>query len=519
MGFLQRGKEDANFFTVPQKYSHFGFENKRAPYPRGRVVGGTSVINHMLYLRGNRRDYDRWAAAGNDGWDFQSLLHYFKKSEDFRGTRTKESDEYHGQGGPLRVESKRWGTSVGPRVLEAGKELGYDIVDSNGPSQIGFGVPDITAVNGIRGAVDKVYLQPALKRQNLHVSIKSRATKIMFDENGQATGVQYIRDGKTKFAFAKREVIISAGAIESPQLLMLSGVGPSDHLHQHGIPVVVDLPGVGQNLQDHPILLGLSWTSRPASALNLLTFLRPSAAKDFIHQRQGPLTSPLAFEAMAWPRLNPDDPEWPDIQVLFTSATPAIDKGILFRRILGLDEEVFRDYFGPLYGREGITMAPLLTRPLSRGSVTLSSKNPFAPPFIDPNYLSHPQDVATIVKGVRFALEVGNTRAMKNFGVQFHDKVLSGCKNYTLGSDDYWGCFARHMATTGYHPAGTCKMAGPRDPMGVVSPRLRVRGVKGLRVADASIMPHITTSSLNAPCVMIGEKAADMIKEDWGALR
>ncbi|XP_076064872.1 glucose dehydrogenase [FAD, quinone]-like isoform X2 [Oratosquilla oratoria] len=515
----QIGRADAGFRTTPQRYSLLSYDGRTAPFPRGRGVGGSSIVNYMMYVRGNRRDYDSWAANGNEGWDYENVLRYFKKGENYLGRRTSSNDAFHGRGGPLQVENKRWSSPIAAGILEAGRELGYETIDNNGPSQIGFAIPDLTSINGQRGGVADAYLKPALGRPNLQVAIKSRVTKILFDNNGRATGVQYSRGGKTMVAYAKREVIISAGAIESPHLLMLSGLGPKEHLRQHGITPLVDIPGVGQNLQDHPSIFGMSWTVNPGSAVHFNNLLNSTSAKEFLNRRQGILTSPMAIEVNAWPRLNAADPDWPDLQFLFVSMTAAIDKGLLLADAIGYDRAVYNEYFGPIFGREGFSIGPMLTRPLSRGSITLASNNPFTPPLIDPNFFSHPQDVATMVKGAKFALAVGGTKALQKFGARFHDKIHPRCRDKTPWSDDYWACFARHMSTTTYHPAGTCKMAPSRDPMGVVDPRLRVRGVKGLRVADASIMPTVTTGNLNAPCIMIGEKAADLIKEDWGVFK
>ncbi|KAK8384695.1 hypothetical protein O3P69_014339 [Scylla paramamosain] len=483
---LMQSDADWNYFTVPQKHSLRGYVGRSCHFPTGRALGGSSTINWMMYVRGNRRDFDKWEAMGNPGWSFDNVLKYFKKSEDYRGVRRPETAFYRGVGGPASVENKRWGTPLMHAILKAGNQLGYDVIDPNGPEQIGFSIPDMTTKNGRRGTSADSYIRPAvIRRPNLHVVMNAFVTQILFDDRKRAIGVRFEQYGKVRTVMAQREVVVSAGAVGSPKLLMLSGVGPEEHLRRHKIPVVVNLPGVGENFQDHPSIFGLTWT----------------AIEEYSRHGTGPLSCPLGVEVNAWAMSEEGDPYWPELQFLFVSGTPAFDYGLFVTDGIGYTRELFNKYYKSLIGLEGFTVGPMLTRPKSRGTV------------------SHPDDVATLVRGIKFALTVGNAPALREeLGARFHSQPLPGCEREIPGSDPYWACYVRHMAKTTWHPVGSCKMAPPSDPLGVVDHTLKVRGVSGLRVVDGSIMPVITSGNTNAPCYMIGEKGADLIKEDWGVL-
>ncbi|KAK7070816.1 hypothetical protein SK128_003588 [Halocaridina rubra] len=515
---LQQGEADWKYFTAPQRYAQMAFPNNVSPYPRGRGVGGSSTLNLMIYVRGNRRDFDHWEALGNPGWSYDTVLKYFKKAEDYRGTRNRATASYHGKGGPLVVDDKRWSAPLLRGFLNAGQELGYNIIDANGPEQIGFSVADMNIIDGIRASSAISYIKPAAGRPNLDVAFNAHVSQIIFNKEKRAIGVQFEQRGKLHTVYVKREVILSAGSVNSPQILMLSGVGPSHHLREHQIPVVVDLPGVGQNFHDHPILFTLSWLTNQRVSTSIPTVMSASAIKEFAHNKQGPLACPFAIEGNAWSLSEEGDPHWPQLQYVFLSSNMAMNYGFVLSDIIGYKPEFFKKYFGSVRARYGFVIAPILTRPKSKGSITLTSRDPKTSPRIDPNYLSHPDDIKTFIRGIRFALKIGNTTALReDFGARFHDKVLPGCEGKLYDSDDYWECYVRHVSSTVYHPAGSCKMAPSSDTMGVVDHKLRVRGTEGLRVVDASIMPLVTSGNTNAPVIMIGERAADIIKNDWGA--
>nr|XP_045594088.1 glucose dehydrogenase [FAD, quinone]-like [Procambarus clarkii] len=515
ISYIPGYSEDWGYSTVPQKYSSQNFINHAARQPQGRVLGGGSTVNGMMYVRGNRRDFDRWAALGNPGWDYLSVLPYFIKAEDYRG-EVGDNEAFRGRGGPIGVTP----SPVSPLTrafLQGGQELGYPIIDYNGPEQLGFPVTQFSIKDGVRSSTAMEYLRPAASRPNLHILHSTTVHKIVF-RNKRAIGVTFEHKGKLLTVGARREVILSAGPVESPKLLMLSGVGPKEHLLQHKLKVVADVPGVGQNVHDHVEVLGLSWLGvKGTSAMGLIESFSPVSLKQYKATRQGPMAAaPLNFQN-AWVKVNQDgDPLWPDIQLFFNGATIAYDKGTFNPSFWGFDKKMYKSYFGEILGRDGFCIRPMIVLPKSRGTITLRSADVHEHPNIDPQLLSHPDDVVTLVKGVKLSLALGNTSAfVNNFGAKFYDKPLPGCTGEIYGSDAYWVCYVRHMTTTFYHLAGGCKMAPASDPYSVVDHRLRVRGVAGLRVVGAAIMPFVTNGNTNAPTIMIAEKASDMIKQDW----
>ncbi|XP_045131330.1 glucose dehydrogenase [FAD, quinone]-like isoform X2 [Portunus trituberculatus] len=485
--------------TVPQRNALKYSINQAAVLLQGRVLGGGSTVNGMVYSRGNRRDYDAWEALGNPGWDYASVLPYFIKSEDFIGTPPSETERFHGRGGPLGVTQAPLG-SLSQRFIEAGRQLGYPIVDNAGPEQLGFpGNATFTIRGGTRSSTAEAFLRPATKRSNLHVL-------------HSATVTQKVRVG------VRREVVLSAGALGSPHLLLLSGVGPGKHLEQHKVKMVRHLPGVGQNLHDHVSLSGLSWTlPRATDGSEQPLPLTINDVTQYIKSREGGLARPPVDVLDAWVKASPrGDPQWPDIQILLVGATLAQDYGFFSPAAYNLDAYKIKNYLGEIYGERGFTMRPILLHPKSRGTVTLRSKDPREAPLVDVGYLTHPDDVATLVEGIKLTLALGNASALRrDFGAKFFDKPLPECASQTTGSDAYWSCYVRQMSSTFLHMAGTCKMGPKTDRMAVVDNKLRVFGVSGLRVVDASAMPFVISGNTNAPVIMMAEKAADMIKQQW----
>ncbi|XP_063606716.1 glucose dehydrogenase [FAD, quinone]-like [Penaeus indicus] len=523
--FLPGHDLDWDYTSTPQKHGLKNFENRMARIIQGRVVGGSSSINGLMYVRGNRRDFDHWASLGNAGWDYRSVLPYFIKAEKYHGSFQGESERYRGRSGPLAVTPD----SPGPifkAFVRGGQELGYSMVDYNGPEQMGFAVNQYTVGNGTRASSAESYLRPVTSRPNLHVLHSATVHKIIFDEDKRAVGVRLQYRGKILKFGARREVIVSSGAIGSPKLLLLSGVGPRTHLQQHQINVVADVPGVGQNFHDHVDVNGLTWTvpfgASPQSLGLLATadIFSPSSLHEFIRSRKGPLTQIPLELFNAWVKVSRGgDPLWTDTQIFFNGFTAGTDFGLFYPSLWGMDRTFIKEHYKKIVGREGFTIRPVLVRPKSRGSVTLLSSDPTRPPAIDPNYLSHPDDVATLVNGIKFSLALGNTTDFaRTYRARFFNKPLRGCEILPDGSDQYWACYVRHMASTFLHFAGSCKMAPSSDPLGVVDNRLRVRGVKGLRVVDASVMPSVTSGNINAPVIMIAEKASDIVKQDWNLL-
>ena len=474
----QTGQANWAFQTVPQP----GLNGRRGYQPRGKVLGGSSSVNAMIYTRGPREDYDGWAAEGNAGWGFDDLLPYFKRAEH----NERGADALHGIGGPLNVMDLRSPNRFGPVFVEAARQAGFvENRDFNGPSQEGVGMYQVTHRAGERFSAAKAYLAPNRARPNLTVMTEAHTTRILMDGR-RAAGVEVQMRGARTQIRARREVLLCAGALQSPQILMLSGIGPGAQLQQHGIGVLHDLPGVGANLHDHvdvvqvvnapqlTELFGLSFTGAFNAIQGMLEWRR---------SRSGMLTTNFA-EAGGFIKSQPDE-ALPDLQLHFVIGK-LIDHG---RK--------------PTVGH-GYSCHVCLLRPKSRGSLTLASADPFAAPAIDPNFLAERDDIERLVRGFRLMRGILNQPAL----AAFRGRELAASAG--AQSDAQIEAFIRDHADTIYHPVGSCRMG--RGAMDVVDAALRVHGLQGLRVIDASIMPSIVGGNTNAPVIAIAEKAADLIK-------
>ena len=459
--------------------------NRRIPMPRGKVLGGSSSINGLLYVRGQSRDYDGWAQLGNRGWSYDDVLPYFRKSEN----RETGADDYHGTGGPLNVSDQTEALPISDAVVAAGEEIGLPRnADYNGADQEGVGYYQLTVRNGRRGSAAVSFLRPALKRPNLHVETHAQATGILFDGT-RATGIAYRVGGEERQAMAAREVILSGGSVNSPQLLELSGIGQPERLRDLGIEVRHALPGVGENLQDHYVVR-MSWRGTRPGTYNERSRGLPLVGEvlRYAFRREGFLTMGAAT-VFAFVRTRPEL-ETPDVQYHIMPASFADPQ----KRVL--------DKF------PGISCAPCQLRPESRGSIHIESADPLAPPSVRPNFLSAQLDRDTIVAGMRIGRRLMQASALDAYrGAEIKP-------GEDIDTDDALLEHARQTGATVYHPVGTCKMGG--DDQAVVDAELRVRGLTGLRVVDASIMPTVTSGNTNAPTIMIAEKAADMIKAAAG---
>ncbi|XP_055308995.1 glucose dehydrogenase [FAD, quinone]-like [Sitodiplosis mosellana] len=514
--YLHKSKLDWKYRTQPQSSACQAMKDNRCCWTRGKVIGGSSVLNTMLYVRGNRRDFDQWEALGNPGWSYEDVLPYFRKSEDQRNPYLAKNPRYHGTGGYLTVQDSPYNTPLGTAFLQAGEELGYDIVDINGEQQTGFAFYQFTMRRGARCSDAKAFLRPVRLRKNLHVALYAHVTKVIFDEESKrALGVEFIRNGVKQAVYAKREVILSAGAINSPHLLMLSGIGPRADLEKVGIPVIHDAPGVGRNLQDHIAIGGLAFRIDPKVSFLFNRMFNMNSAVRYAITEDGPLTSSVGLEVTSFINTkyaNHSD-DWPDMNLFFTSGSTPSDPQV--KNAHGLKPEFYEEIYKELEYKDVYGIFPMILRPRSRGFVKIVSKNPLRYPLLYHNYLTHPDDVHVMREGVKAAIAVSETQALRRFGSRFHSKPLPNCKHLELMTDEYWECVIKQYTMTIYHYSCTAQMGPPTNPWAVVDPQLRVYGVSGLRVIDASIMPTITSGNIHAPVVMIGEKGADLIKELW----
>ena len=470
------------------KYS-WGYESEPEPHldsrrlhcPRGKVLGGSSSINGLVYVRGNPLDFERWEEEGAAGWGYRHVLPYFRRAE----TREEGADAYRGGEGPLHT---RYGALTNPlyrAFIEAAKQAGYpETRDINGYRQEGFGRMDMTVHGGQRWSAAKAYLEPAMRRPNLAVRTRALASGLVF-EGRRAVGVRYRRGGTEFVARARREVVVAGGPVNSPQLLKLSGVGPAEELKVHGIPVVHHLPGVGENLQDHLELYFQVASTQPITLYSSTGLLaRGLIGARWLLRRSG-LGATNHFESCGFIRSRPGI-RYPDIQYHFLPLAVSYDGRSL------ATEHGFQAHVGPM-------------RSKSRGCIKLRSADPMDKPRLFFNYMSHPDDWTEMRACVRLTREIFAQPAF----APFRGREIQPGEGVT--GDEAIDAFVRQKVESAYHPSGTCRMGDPSDPMTVVDPQTRVVGLDGLRVVDSSIMPSITTGNLNAPTIMIGEKASDHI--------
>jgi len=503
--------------TVPNGECCLSMQNGQCLLHRGKVMGGSSSINYMASTRGNRRNYDRWEEMGNPGWGYKDVLPYFLKSENITIPELADNKKYHSTSGELSISYAPYRSQIADAFVEAGVELGYSEIDYNGETQTGFSYIQSTTKNGTRMSSSRAFLHPINNRENLHVIKGSLVTKLLIHPDTNITyGVQYVRNNMNYEVHARKEVILSAGAVNSPQLLMLSGIGPSEHLNDLNIPLIQDLK-VGYNLMEHPAMVTATFIVDQAFTFIAAEILASMPyISDYLSYHSGPFSVPGGTEAIAF--IDTTDPfnedGDPNMEIFLLSA--GINSDPTIPQFLGFTDELYNAVYKPIEGLHTWTPVTMVLQPKSRGRIMLNSTNPHDKPLIYHNFFEDPEDLETQLLAIKEALKLCKTQSFQKFGCRLHDIPIPACKNLEFSSDDYWRCAAKQTSIAIWHLSGTCKMGPKSDPDAVVNSRLKVYGVKGLRVIDASIMPMIPAAHTNVPCMMIGEKGADLVKEDWG---
>ncbi|WP_335948703.1 choline dehydrogenase [Salipiger bermudensis] len=479
-------------YPMNMKRYDWGFQSEPEPHlggrrlatPRGKVIGGSSSINGMIYVRGHARDFDHWRDQGADGWGYADVLPYYQRQENWHDGGHGGDPAWRGTDGPLHVSRGRRDNPLTQAFVEAGREAGYPVTpDYNGHQQEGFGPYDMTVWQGERFSAAKAYLRPALKRENCDL-VRAFARRVVI-EDGRAVGVEVERGGKIEVIRAEAEVILAASSLNSPKLLMLSGIGPAAHLAEHGIEVVADRPGVGQNLQDHLELYIQAAASQPVSLFKYWNLLgKAYVGARWLFTKTGPGAS-NQFESAGFIR-SEAGVDYPDIQYHFLPIAVRYDGQV------AAEGHGFQAHVGPM-------------RSPSRGEVTLRSSDPKDAPRILFNYMAHEKDWSDFRKCIRLTREIFAQDAFKPY---YKHEIQPGAE---VQSDDELNDFIRQHVESAYHPCGTARIGRCDDPMAVVDPETRVIGVEGLRLADSSIFPRITNGNLNAPSIMVGEKASDHI--------
>ena len=498
---------DWKYKTVPQKQGFLLSKNREVLWPAGKVFGGSNSINGMIYARGIPADYNNWAKMGADGWTYNEVLPYFLKSEN---SLLGEDNKYHSTGGPLTVTYPSYITELDEAFIEAGRKLGYGLGDYNSESPFRFSFIQATIKDGKRVSTSTAFLHPAINRKNLFIGTGVTVRRVVF-ENKMAVGVSYIHSDK-KFETvvkAKKEVILSAGVIGSPHILLLSGIGPLLQLSEIGIETISDVP-VGKNLRDH-MFVPLEYTIPTVDdrfVFHSLTMLSLNVFYQYFINGNGPLSSP-SITAVAFVELDSEDGDRShplEIEFCKGFATGASD---FWQKFYASRQPL---YNGSLESLKGYS---LLLSPLNQksvGELQLNKTHPHSQPLIDPRYLSDADDIKVLQSAIKFALKLGETLPLSSKGVKLFAEMMTS--PYQFNTEEFWRWYIENMAYSTFHYGGTCKMGSVDDPSAVVDPKLRVKGVKGLRVVDASVMPTLTSGNPAAPVIMIAEKAADMIKAD-----
>ncbi|XP_053676044.1 glucose dehydrogenase [FAD, quinone]-like [Anopheles nili] len=513
--FLQLTDYNFAYETEHQTRGCKGLRDRRCNWPHGRGVGGSSIINYMIYMRGNRRDYDEWAAAGNPGWSWDEMLPYHIRAEK-ANLRDFGDNGFHGHNGPLSVEDCPFRTQLATTFVESAQQAGFPYIDYNSGDQLGVSFLQANTLQGRRVTSGIAYLHPILQRPNLHILSRSWVTKVLINkETRDATGVLFFRDGIKYAVKARKEVILSAGAFESAKLLMLSGIGPAAHLESLGIPVLQDLP-VGEQLYEHPGAFGPVYIVRKPTDnyISMKDYFNLGSLLDFV-EGKGVLTT-NSVESLLFvksPVAASSDPGLPDVEIMqaFTSITfdPSPAARIGFR----ISASTYNAYFKPLDNLRTFQYMPMLLKPYTRGKLRLKSRNPFEHPLFKYQYFEDDRDIEAMVYGIKEVIRVTSQEPFSKLDVELYSKHAPGCEEYTFNTDEYWRCHVTVLTATFHHQVSTCKMGPPTDPEAVVDHKLRVYGIRKLRVADVGIIPFSPASHTSGMSYAIGEKASDLIRD------
>ncbi|XP_070507031.1 glucose dehydrogenase [FAD, quinone]-like [Chironomus tepperi] len=512
------------YVSEKQPYGCFGSKDGRCKVYQGKALGGSTAINGMVYTRGSKEDFDTWVKLGNYGWDYyKTVLPAFKKSEKSH-LKYYHKTKFHNNTGYLSVAHNEYQTPLLKTFMDGSKAMGLNEIDFNADDNIGVSKMQSNTFEGRRHSAYKSFIEPFLHRQNLHIMLNTRVTKVLIDKNTKnAYGVQIFRRNKYQYVFSRREVILSAGSLHSPQLLQLSGVGPRADLQRIGVPLIHDLP-VGKEMHDHVAFPGMLFRTNIKNPS--LPFFEVGNLINFFTtflQGMGVGTIPIGAESIAFIQTKPSyapNPRLSNIELVLLSFSPATDGGRVVTEGEGMAKWLYDSVYKPIEGdtNYSFTIIISLLHSKSVGYLELKDRNIFNPPRFYNNFYKEPEDVETVLEAIKYVIAMSKTKPFRDIGARLHDIPIPTCAKYGFGSDNYWRCAIRTWCVSFHHQVGTCKMGPPTDRTAIVNPELKVYGVKRLRVIDTSIIPVSTTSHPCAASYMVGEVGADMIKRDWARM-